>query len=361
MCLGLTVPALAAGKVGDTTVTDSRGNVYALSQPIIQVHSREEVDEIPFAKDYGRLIGNELEKVDPADSPLNRAKVVYEVPIGTVVTAPNNMAFFGFDVVELALINGETMAVREALEPPFLGELELDYRELGWYSTFWILECYTIKTDEYGNRGPGEHIDDIVFYTTTAESDTPATTSKPASPTTNGKPSFTDVAADAYYAEPVKWAVEKNITGGTTDTTFSPNQTCSTAQIITFLWRSKGSPEPTSKTNPFTDVKESAYYYKAALWAKENRVLLYPSNPVFNGDAPCTRSMAVMFIWRAAGFPAAEKRSSFTDVAATTIYAPAVDWAVEKGVTGGMTATTFSPDTTCTRGQIVTFLYRALK
>lgn len=154
------------------------------------------------------------------------------------------------------------------------------------------------------------------------------------------------------------WAVDKGITAGTSKTTFSPNSTCTTAQILTFLWRSQGSPEPTSKTNTFTDIKESDYFYKAALWAKENNIVSRDST-VFNGNTPCTRSSAVLYIWRATGFPAATKSSSFTDVATTTIYAPAVDWAVEQGVTSGTSKTTFSSDTTCTRAQIVTFLYRA--
>ena len=161
-----------------------------------------------------------------------------------------------------------------------------------------------------------------------------------------------------YFADSVLWAVDKGITAGTSKTTFSPNSTCTTAQILTFLWRSQGSPEPTSKTNTFTDIKESDYFYKAALWAKENNIVSRDST-VFNGNTPCTRSSAVLYIWRAAGFPVATKSSSFTDVATTTIYAPAVDWAVEQGVTSGTSKTTFSPDTTCTRAQIVTFLYRA--
>ena len=169
---------------------------------------------------------------------------------------------------------------------------------------------------------------------------------------------FNDVLETDYFAASVLWAVENSVTSGTTSTTFSPDDTCTTAQILTFLWRAKGSPEPTSKTSTFTDIKESGYFYKAALWAKENNIISKDST-AFNGNTPCTRSMAVLYIWRAAGFPAAEKTSSFTDVAATTPYAPAVDWAVEAGVTSGTSATTFSPDMTCTRAQIVTFLYRA--
>lgn len=167
------------------------------------------------------------------------------------------------------------------------------------------------------------------------------------------KPAFTDVADSAYYAASVAWAVEKGITAGTTETTFSPNNTCTTAQILTFLWRAKGQPEPTI-ANPFSDVAESAYYYKAALWAYENGMV---SGTTFGGGTPCTRSATVTYLWKLAGSPDAAP-STFTDVASGAEYAPAVAWAVEKGVTGGTTATTFSPDNTCTRGQIVTFLHR---
>lgn len=197
----------------------------------------------------------------------------------------------------------------------------------------------------------------------TAKISSSATTPKPTPTPTPGVTAekvggFNDVVKTDYFAASVLWAVDKGITAGTSKTTFSPNSTCTTAQILTFLWRSQGSPEPTSKTNTFTDIKESDYFYKAALWAKENNIVSRDST-AFNGNTPCTRSMAVLYIWRAAGFYAAEKHSNFTDVAATTIYAPAVDWAVEQGVTSGTSKTTFSPDTTCTRAQIVTFLYRA--
>lgn len=192
-------------------------------------------------------------------------------------------------------------------------------------------------------------------YLAIVDTDTPSQSEPQPTPTVGG---FKDVKSTDYFADAVAWAVSQKITAGTSADTFSPNSTCTTAQILTFLWRAKGSPEPTSKTNTFTDIKESDYFYKAALWAKENNIISKDST-VFNGNTPCTRSMAVLYIWRSAGFPAAEKTSSFTDVAATTLYAPAVDWAVEAGVTSGTSATTFSPDTTCTRAQIVTFLYRA--
>lgn len=179
---------------------------------------------------------------------------------------------------------------------------------------------------------------------------------KPAQSTTStSTPVFTDVSADAYYAEPVKWAVEKSITGGTTATTFSPNNTCSTAHILTFLWRANGSPE-SKAANPFTDIQEGAYYYGAALWAAEKGLV---SGASFNANEPCTRAKTMEFMWKAAGSPKASYDGRFADVTADADYAQAVAWAVENGVTGGTTATTFLPDTTCTRGQIVAFLYRA--
>lgn len=162
-------------------------------------------------------------------------------------------------------------------------------------------------------------------------------------------PAFTDVAASAYYSTPVQWAVGKGITTGTTASTFSPNNTCTRAQIITFLYRAAGSPEPKG-SGAFSDVAATAYYAKAAQWAAEQGMA---SGSTFAPNAPCTRMMAVEFMWKQAGSPDADA-AAFTDASS-----PAVDWAVSAGVTTGVTASTFAPDNTCTRAQIVTFLYRA--
>ena len=167
--------------------------------------------------------------------------------------------------------------------------------------------------------------------------------------------SFGDVAADAYYAEPVKWAVEKGITDGTSDSTFSPEQTCSNAHILTFLWRAYNKPEAAAAG--LTDVAADDYFYGAANWAKSLGMI---SGAEMSPDAPCTRASTVMFMWKAAGSPSVSTQTKFTDVAADADYAMAVAWAVENGVTDGTSDTTFSPNDTCTRGQIVTFLYRAL-
>ena len=270
---------------------------------------------------------------------------------------------------------------------------------------------------------------------------------------------FTDVKENDYFADPVLWAVDKKITAGTSETTFSPNENCTVAQILTFLYRAYSSPSTNTK-NPFSDVKSGDYYYNAARWAYDKGMV---TGSTFGGDRPCTRSMAVTYMWQAAGvayadfaiydgylnkytgsssdvvipnivslidmdwYPEPKKLTSvtipssvtligmdafyncdnltdvyyegseaqwqaikveepisnnalskatihynskmpekvvntgFTDVPSTADYAEAVKWAVDKGVTAGTSATTFSPDSVCTRGQIVSFLYRALK
>ena len=170
---------------------------------------------------------------------------------------------------------------------------------------------------------------------------------------------FADVPTGAYYYDAVAWAVENGVTGGTSATTFSPDNACTRAQMMTFLWRAAGSPEPESNVNPFADVSSSAYYYKAVLWAVENGITSGTSATTFSPDATVTRGQTVTFLWRNAGSPAASG-SSFADVAADAYYAPAVAWAAREGITGGTSATTFSPDNACTRAQIVTFLWRDL-
>lgn len=170
------------------------------------------------------------------------------------------------------------------------------------------------------------------------------------------EPAFTDVPSTAYYYEPVKWAVENGVTSGTTATTFSPNNTCTNAHILTFMWRAAGSPESAGKS-PFTNLTGQEYYAKAAAWAYEKGMI---SGTTFDASKACTRAMTMEYFWKQAGSPETAISDKFTDVAASTSYAQAVAWAVANGVTAGTSDSTFSPDNTCTRGQIVTFLYRAL-
>ena len=177
----------------------------------------------------------------------------------------------------------------------------------------------------------------------------------------NGNPQtgvFVDVATGSYYEDAVDWAVENGITQGTDDTHFSPDGICTRAQAVTFLWRAAGSPAPRSRTMPFTDVPVGSYYYDAVLWAVENGITKGTSETMFSPNMTCSRAQIVAFLWRSEKSPAAGTANPFADVKSTVYYADAVLWAVKEDITKGTTNTTFSPDADCTRAQIVTFLWR---
>ena len=169
--------------------------------------------------------------------------------------------------------------------------------------------------------------------------------------------SFADVPANAYFADAVKWAVDKGITNGLSDTMFGPYEPCTRAQIVTFLWRAAGSPEPKTASS-FTDVSASAYYAKAVAWAVENGITNGMTETTFAPDATCTRGQSVTFLHRALKGTASSS-ANFTDVKSDAFYADAINWAVANNVTNGTSNTTFSPNADCTRAEIVTFLYRA--
>ena len=174
---------------------------------------------------------------------------------------------------------------------------------------------------------------------------------------------FVDVRSDAYYYDPVLWAVKNGITSGIDATHFGPTATCNRAQVVTFLWRANGCPEPEKANNPFTDVEPGRFYEKAVLWAVEKGITSGISATAFGPNEGCTRAQVVTFLWRAAGKPKPAKTDNpFTDVTRSYYY-DAVLWAVghDPQITSGTTKTLFSPDQTCMRGQIVTFLYRAVK
>lgn len=180
----------------------------------------------------------------------------------------------------------------------------------------------------------------------------------------NGNPQtgvFVDVATGSYYEDAVDWAVENGITKGTDNTHFSPDGICTRAQAATFLWRAAGSPKPETRTMPFTDVPAGSYYYDAVLWAVENGITKGTSNTTFSPNMTCTRAQIVAFLWRSEKSPAAGTANLFVDVKSTAYYADAVLWAVKEDITKGTTNTTFSPDADCTRAQIVTFLWRCKK
>ena len=172
---------------------------------------------------------------------------------------------------------------------------------------------------------------------------------------------FSDVFDRDYFYSPVLWAVSEGITTGTSPTTFSPNESCTRGQIVTFLWRAAGSPEPVSEETPFRDVNSDAYYYKAVLWAVEQGITTGTGPDTFSPDVSCTRAQCVTFLWRSQGMSLpAGSYNPFEDITEGDYYYYAVLWAVERSITTGTGAGKFSPNDSCTRGQIVTFLYRTM-
>ena len=170
---------------------------------------------------------------------------------------------------------------------------------------------------------------------------------------------FSDVGSDDFFYDAVLWAYQNDITAGTSKTKFSPYKTCTREQVVTFLWRAMGCQEPTGTNNPFKDVPADAYYTEAVLWAVENGITNGKSRTKFGVGDPCTRGQVVTFLWRAEGEPEPTSAANpFKDVSEADYFYKAVLWAVEKGVTNGTSKTKFSPANTCTRAQVVTFLYR---
>ena len=171
---------------------------------------------------------------------------------------------------------------------------------------------------------------------------------------------FIDVQKIDYFYDSVKWAIQKLITMGTSETTFSPDQECTRAQMVTFLWRAKGSPEPTTTDNSFTDVKSDAYYYRAVLWAAEQGITTGTSDSTFSPEATVNRAQSVTFLWRMEGSQSVTVDNPFVDIDLDAYYIKAISWAVKNGITTGKTASLFAPEDACVRAQIVTFLYRDL-
>lgn len=173
-----------------------------------------------------------------------------------------------------------------------------------------------------------------------------------------GDASFSDVKPGDYFYDAVKWGVSKGIVSGTGGLAFSPEIACKRAQIVTFLWRAKGSPS-VSYNNPFNDIYSSDYYYNAVRWAAKNNIASGTSKTTFSPNGSCTRAQAVTFMWRAAGSPKVNATNKFRDVSTSDYFYQAVMWALSKGIVNGTSDTTFSPNQSCTRAQIITMLYRA--
>ena len=170
---------------------------------------------------------------------------------------------------------------------------------------------------------------------------------------------FGDVPETAYYAESVAWALNNGVAAGTSADSFSPDEACSRAQLMTFLWRAEGCPEPVSQDCPFTDVPADAYYTKAVLWAVEQGITSGTTDTTFSPKQVCTRAQVVSFLWRAEGSPApASGGLPFADLVSGAYYYKAVKWAAQQGIVSGVSETSFAPNQACTRGQAVTLLYR---
>ncbi len=222
----------------------------------------------------------------------------------------------------------------------------------------YVLDELTV-TDKDGNEITVNKVDENTFTFTMPKSRVTVSATFVEEKDSDIANKFTDVPAGEYYSDAVAWAVENGVTEGTSETTFSPDLGCSRAEIVTFLWRAAGSPEPENAGNSFTDVNTDAYYGKAVLWAVAEGITNGTGGTTFSPDATCTRAQIVTFLYRYEDTPSVSG-TSFGDVPSGAYYANAVSWAVDEGVTKGTSETTFSPDNTCTRGQAVTFLYRDL-
>lgn len=246
-----------------------------------------------------------------------------------------------------------------------------------WYATDWSAPAFYTIDLEAGNLKPSVP-DEEITQPTEPEETQPQPTEPEEEPTVPDEevpePSvpdeeeadpanpFVDVQAGKFYYEPVLWAVENGITKGVDDTHFGPGDGCSRGHVVTFLWRAAGCPEPESQVNPFTDVVEGKFYYKAVLWAVEKGITNGVSATEFAPNKTCTRGQIVTFLWRYADQPQADSTGiAFADVKQDAFYTDAVAWAVQAGVTNGVGNGKFAPNDTCTRGQVVTFLQRTVE
>ena len=302
-------------------------------------------------------------------TPMSKAETAEDGTVTLDITlpdsVPNGMLEISYDptLLQLTEVSGHTEAFAWAAEPGLVRIAAAD--------RFPIQECgATIQLEAIGNGST------TVTVTTTEAGNEQLHLEESISLTVgheylNGKcihcgdmlPSaFTDVAPGAFYFDPVKWAVDKGITSGTTPTTFDPNGSCMRAVVVAFLWQAAGSPEPTSDHNPFTDVKPSDFYYKAVLWAVEKGITSGLTPTTFGPKVMCNRAQVVTFLYRAMGSPQVSAVDCpFSDVKEKDFYYKPTLWAVEKGITAGLTATTFGPLSICNRAQVVTFLYRTYK
>ena len=347
-----------AGLYTDAQLTGTRA-IMEEEPSSASIRSAELMTAIPAVALCGSVKGglNAVSNKAPDVKPLGDAVVKDDRSVDVTFTIPDTQATNGIvtvefdsDVLELVNIRGTTEAFAWTLTAD--GKAQFAFANstaLDRGKPVALLSFHPLTTAKTTVRtSVGEWNDGIAHF----DEDITVPARNP----------FTDVPAGSHYYDPVLWAVEKGITTGATETTFNPTGVCKRAQVVTFLWRAAGSPEPTSAKNPFTDVKAADYFYKAVLWAVERGITTGTSATRFTPDKECSRAQVVTFLWRYMGQPEPTVTGHpFQDVTdSAAYYYKAMLWAVEKGITTGKTATTFGPTDTCSRAQVVTFLYRAL-
>ncbi len=290
-----------------------------------------------------------------ADSMVNAGEHTVTVPV-VAQDSTNGLFELCYDAAVLELIEVKPGSVLNAYDDSAAGTLRMGYADADAVNA--TVAAATFRFHEVSTAT------ETVLTLTTLEdgSSEPASTQELTVTLTPDAPamSFTDVPEGTFYYDPVLWAVEEGITTGATDTTFNPNGACMRGHVVTFLWRAMGSPEPKSTDNPFVDVPESEYYYKAVLWAYENGITTGIDATHFDPTGECNRAQAVTFLWRAMGCPAPNAEVTFTDMVPGQFYNTAVAWAVEHQITNGMGDGTFGVMNICNRAHVVTFLHRAL-
>ena len=287
------------------------------------------------------------------------SEVMYTTPEGTVTTGTAGTVEPGTGAVELWATADAVIDVDAKHASVEVVQGLKEYGDKYLYSITGVVELkvtadagYEIVSVSMGET-EGQYLESTGTYVIYPDFE-------PATLTVETRLKFTDVPEGAFYDEPVQWAVDNGITNGLTDTTFGPDAACNRAQVVTFLWRAEGCPEPTATSHSFVDVQAGSFYEKAVLWAVENGITTGTDATHFSPNAVCNRATVVTFLHRAAGAPAVENANNpFSDVPADSWFTAPVLWAVEQGITNGLSATEFGPTANCNRAQVVTFLYRA--
>lgn len=337
MCMALAIPAMATD-YGSQTATDYFGQTLSFSS------AKAETREITF--DWFGEISKSTESV------------LVVQPGSTVIAKDSSGNEIGFSYTAYGKENGAYVPLDGI--SPYFGNDSIGYPKvdaLFGQQEGWAIPVEMVSVITKFDPATGESSE--LYIVLGDGSSAPTEPEKPAAPV------FTDVAETDYFYKPVKWAVANSITSGTSATTFSPNKPCTKAEILTFIWKASGSPDPDleilssfANYNPYPDLNGNEYYFKAAQWAYTKGMA--SGGMGFGGNEPCSRSLAMSYLWELAGRPTPKELVTFTDILPAIHNLKAISWGVEQNITSGTGNNTFSPDQTCTRGQIMTFLYKSL-